>query len=135
MLSVLCSHSSGITLIGVISQSKVMHIDKLRKIEFNNAQHFHSLELWMVTCHQHVKSHIEHWAHQMKFQFHAKRIVDQNHPFFFFLSIFVVSMQSGSREFSLQRSRYRPVSHSQAILVSKLLRQIANAWNAEIGYR
>lgn len=26
------------------------------------------------------------------------------------------------------------VSHSQAILVSKLLRQIANAWNAEIGY-
>jgi len=24
--------------------------------------------------------------------------------------------------------------HSQAILVSKLLRQMANAWNAEIGY-
>jgi hypothetical protein len=33
--------------------------------------------------------------------------------------------------------KYKPVQtcHSQAILVSKLLRQIANAWNADIGYR
>lgn len=34
-------------------------------------------------------------------------------------------------------NEYKPVQtcHSQAILVSKLLRQIANAWNADRGYR